>query len=160
MKNGPKNQSYFLNPSWSQCGTILVQLLGHLVPTWPNLVPTWSQLGPNMAPKPPVVQGMRTHFSVQNAIKFFWNSGNSPKSLLDPPQELIFDNFWLIFDWFLVDLSSMLFVFWSNVDGFLVEFLFMFGSCVAVLLVFWFAGLLLCWFADSPNFHKGTHQLT
>ena len=41
----------------------------------------------------------------------------------------------------------MLFVFWSNVDGFSVEFLFMFCSCVAVLLVFWFAGLLLCWFA-------------
>ena len=50
MKNGPKNHSYFLNPSWSQCGTILVQLLGHLVPTWPNLLPTWHQLGPNLGP--------------------------------------------------------------------------------------------------------------
>ena len=86
IKNGHQDHSYFLNPSWSQSGTILVQLLGHLDPTWPNLVPTWSQLGPNMAPKCPLVQGMRTHFSIQDAIKFFWNSGNPPKSLLDPPR--------------------------------------------------------------------------
>ena len=62
MKNRPKHHSYFLRSSWSQCGAILVQLLGHLVPTWPNLEPTWAQHGPNMAPKWRMERDMRSLF--------------------------------------------------------------------------------------------------
>ena len=94
MKNRPKNHSYFLNPSWSQCGTILVQLLGHLVPTWPNLVPTWSQLGPNMAPKSRWGGGVVGPPAGPRCDQIFLEFRKTPpKSLLDP-QELIFDDFW------------------------------------------------------------------
>ena len=86
MKNGPKNHSYFLNPSWSQCGTILVQLLGHLVPTWPNLVPTWSQLGPNMAPKPPMGQGSLGPFFGPRCDQIFLEFRKPPQEPLRPPK--------------------------------------------------------------------------
>ena len=148
---------------WAQLGANLEPSWSNFWATWSQLGPTWSQLGPNLGPtwpqnpqdarvgRPIFRSKMRSNFS---------GIPETPPRASWTPQELIFDDFWPIFDWFLVDLSSMLFVFWSDVDGFSVEFLFMFGSCVAVLLVFWFAGLLLCWFADSPNFHKRTHQLT
>ena len=177
MKNRPKNHSYFLNPSWSQCGTTLVQLLGHLVPTWPNLVPTWFQLGPNMAPKPPLVQGMRTHFSVQNAIKFFWNSPNPTKSLPNPPKSLLDPTknwFSMIFGWFLIDFWLIFLRCCSFFDQMLMDFWLSFCSCsVHVLLCCCCFGLLACCFVgllthrtsteehtNSPNFHKWTHQLT
>ena len=37
-----------MEPTWTQLRAILVQLIGHLVPTWLNLEPTWTQLGPNL----------------------------------------------------------------------------------------------------------------
>ena len=48
-----KKSIIFLKSTWSQFGALLVQLMGHFVPTWPNLEPTWSQLGPNLGPKSP-----------------------------------------------------------------------------------------------------------
>ena len=48
IENQSKNRSYVLNPTWTQLRAILVQLIGHLVPTWLNLEPTWTQLGPNL----------------------------------------------------------------------------------------------------------------
>ena len=38
----------------------------------------------------------------------------TPPRALRPPQELIFDDFWMIFHWFFIDLSSMLFDFVLN----------------------------------------------
>ena len=80
IKNRSKNQSYFLNPTWSQLGAILVQLMGHLAPTWPNLELTWSQLGPTWLQNPRCAEGRGGQKSIKNAIRFLSNPQNLPRS--------------------------------------------------------------------------------
>ena len=84
MKNGPRNHLYFLNPTRSQSGTILVQLLGHLVPTWPNLVPTWAQHGS----KRRMLRGMVGPKIVQKSIKLELKSGNLPQMVRRNPETI------------------------------------------------------------------------
>ena len=117
IKNRSKNQSYFWNPTWSQLGAILVQLMRHLVPTWPNLVPTWSQLGPNMVPKSQRGGGSGDHFSLQNRLQMFLKF--SDRSFIG--FESILGRFRLIFIHFSIDFCSMFVWFlvafcslWSN----------------------------------------------